>query len=51
MIYYLKLDLWDNVMDRVHSENLKFLTIAYSSYCNILSSSHIILSLLSHVTY
>ena len=51
MIYYLKLDLWDNVMDGVHSKNHKFLTIAYLSYYNILSSSHIVLSLMSHGAY
>ena len=49
MTYYLKLDLWDNITDRVYSKNLKLMSIAYPSYCNILSSSHIILSLLSHV--
>ena len=29
MVFYLELDLWDNIMDGVYSENLKFLTIAY----------------------
>ena len=34
----------DNVIDGVYSENHKILTIVYMSYCNILSSSHIVLS-------
>ena len=48
---YLELDLWDNVMDGVYSDNHKFVIIAYMQYCNILSSSHIILSLKSHGVY
>ena len=51
MICYLELDLWDNIMDGVYSKNHKFLTIAYLKYCNILSSSHIVLSLKSHGVY
>jgi hypothetical protein len=38
-MYYLEIDFWDNVIDGVYSENHKFLTIVYLSYCNILSSS------------
>ena len=35
MICYLKLELWDNVIDRIYFENLKFLTITYPNYCII----------------
>ena len=48
MIYYLGIDFWDNVIDGVYLEKHKFLIIVYMSYCNILSSSHIILSLKSN---
>ena len=51
MIYNLEIDFWDNVIDGVYSENHKFLTIVYLSYCNILSSSHIVLSSKSHGVY
>ena len=51
MIYYLGIDFWDNVIDGVYSENHKFLTIVYLSYCNILSASHIVLSSKSHGVY
>ncbi len=48
MTYYFEIDFWDNVIDGVYSKNHKFLTIVYPSYCNILSSSHIVLSSKSH---
>ena len=44
MLCYLELDLWDNVMNGVYSYYHKFLTIVYKNYCNILSSSYIVLS-------
>ena len=47
-MYYSEIEFWDNVIDGVYSENHKFLTIVYLSYCNILSSSHIVLSSKSH---
>ena len=51
MIYYLEIDFWDNIIDRVYSKNLEFFIIVYLRYCNILSSLHIVLSSKSHVTY
>jgi hypothetical protein len=51
MMYYLEIDFWDNVIDGVYSKNHKFLTIVYPSYCNILSSSQIVLSLMVHTSY
>ena len=51
MIYYLEIYYWDNVIDRGYSKNHKFMTIVYLSYCNILSSSHIVLSSKSHGVY
>ena len=36
MIYYLKNDFKDNVIDGVYSEHHKLLTIVYLSYYNIL---------------
>jgi len=51
MIYYLEIKIWDNVIDGVYSENRKFLTIVHLRYCNILSSSHIVLSSKSHGVY
>ena len=51
MVCYLELDLWDNVLDGVYSENHKFLTIAYLKHFNILSSSNIVLYLKSPGVY
>ena len=51
MVCYLELELWDNVVDGVFSENHKFLTITYLKYWNVLSSSNIVLSLKSHGVY
>jgi len=51
MMYDLEIDFWDNVIDGVYSENHKFLTIVYLCYCNILSSSQIILHSKSHGAY
>ena len=41
MVFYLELDLWNNVMDGVYSKNHRLITIAYLNYS--LSSSHIVL--------
>ena len=51
MIYYLKNDFRDNVIDGVYSEHHKLLTIVYLSYYNILWTSHIALSSKSHGVY
>ena len=51
MMFYLEFVFWDNVIDGVYSENHKFLTIVYLSYCDILSSSQIVLSSKSHGAY
>ena len=48
MIYNLEIDFWYNVIDGVYSEYHKFLTIVYTSYFNIWSSLHIVLSSKSH---
>ena len=50
MVCYLELDLLDNIMGGVYSENHKFLTTTYLNYCNILSSLYIVLSL-NHMVY
>ena len=48
MIHYLENNFWDDVIDGVYSIYHKFMNIVYPSYCNILSSSHIVLSSRSH---
>jgi hypothetical protein len=51
MIYYLEINYGDNIIDGVYLENLKFLIIVYLIYCDILSSSNIVLSSKSHGVY
>ena len=51
MIFYLEICFWDNIINGVYSEHHKFMTIIYMSLCNILSSSHIVLSSKAHGVY
>jgi hypothetical protein len=48
-MYYLEIDFWENVIDRIYSKNHKFMTIVYLSHCNIYH--HILYYLQNHMVY